>query len=233
MAIPPMGADGRRQTINSDLDENETIWHFRSAWNVAALNCLDAEYQPVLDGYGAFLRQNARKLTATNNALDQQFRREHGTRNAAVQAREALMTQVYNYFALPPTRPALCTTALAIANEYQATPPEDIAVFATAGLQRFETVFDQFFREYENYMVASADWDLKYGARYGSSQPGYVAVHGAAVPTIATALPDSNAAVVGEVLDPQTGARIPLLSPAEDAVSTPIVQPVPEGQNQQ
>src|SRR5690606_35177728 len=109
------------------------------------------------DAYGTFLKQHARKLTATNNALDEQFRRAQGSRNAAVKAREALMTQVYNYFALPPTRPELCATALAIASEYQASPPQDIAVFAVSGLQRFESVFDRFYREYEQYQVASAE----------------------------------------------------------------------------
>jgi hypothetical protein len=232
MTIPPLGVDGRRMTVNSNLNENESIWHFRSAWNVAALNCLGAEHQPILDAYGSFLKQHARKLTATNTALDQQFRRAHGSRNQAVRAREALMTQVYNYFALPPTRPALCATALAIAGEYQATPPEDIAAFATSGLQRFEGVFEQFFREYDQYRVASAEWDLKYGARYGSSQPGYVAVHGASGPTVATTLTASGTGVVGEVLDPETGARIPLLAPAQGTVSTPIVQPVPDNAEQ-
>jgi hypothetical protein len=57
-------------------------------WNVAALNCLDAEHQPILDGYGAFLRKYQRKLPATNTAIDAQFRREHGSRNEAIKARE-------------------------------------------------------------------------------------------------------------------------------------------------
>jgi hypothetical protein len=232
MAIPLQGPDGKRQTVNSNLNEDETLWHLRSAWNVAALNCLEPEYQPILDGYGAFLKQNARKLTATNTALDQQYRREYKNRSEATKAREALMTQVYNYFAFPPTRPGLCATGLAVANEYQATPPEDLAAFATSGLQRFESVFAQFFEEYEQYQLASAQWDMKYGARYGASQPGYVAVHGVAGPTIATTLPASNTGVVGQVLDPETGARIPLLAPAENTVSTPIVQPVPQAQDQ-
>jgi hypothetical protein len=229
MALPLTGPDGTRQTVNSNLSADETLWHFRSAWNVAALNCLEPEYQPILDGYGAFLKQNSRKLTAVNKAIDAEYRRHHKTSSDATKAREAIMTQVYNYFALPPTRSGLCVTGLAIANEYQASPPEDLAAFAGAGLQRFEAVFAQFFQEYEQYQVASAQWDLKYGARYGASQPGYVAVHGAMGPALATALPASNTGVVGQVLDPETGARIPLLAPIEGAISTPIVQPVLQG----
>jgi hypothetical protein len=141
------------------------------------------------------------------------------------------MTQVYNYFALPPTRANYCNVALGIANEYLAAKPDDLAAFASSGLQRFEAVFEQFFREYEQYRVASTDWDLKYGLRYGASQPGYVAVHGAGGPTIATTLTSaSSAELVGQVLDPDTGARIPLIAVPEDTVSTPIVQPVADAQ---
>jgi len=229
MAIPLTGPDGKRQTVNSDLTADETLWHFRSAWNVAALNCLGPEYQPILDGYGAFLKQNSRKLTAVNKAIDQEYRRQHKTSSEAVKAREAIVTQVYNYFALPATRPGLCATGLAVANEYLAGQPTDLTAFAEAGLQRFEGVFSQFFQEYEQYQVASAEWDMKYGARYGASQPGYVAVHGATGPVLATALPSSGSDVVGQVLDPDTGARIPLLAPIEGTISTPIVQPLPQG----
>lgn len=232
MTIPPVGADGRHMTVNANLNENETIWHFRSAWNVAALNCLGATYQPVLEAYGSYLKQHARKLTATNNAIDLQYRRAHGSQNAGLKAREALMTSVYNYFASPPTLQGLCATALEVSTEYQTTPPQDIAAFSTAGLQRFEGVFQRFFNEFEQYRVASAEWDMKYGARYGASQPGYVAVHGVTGTALASTLLDTNNSPVGEVLDPNSGARIPLVAPADNTISTPIVQPVPTGASQ-
>ena len=59
-------------------------------------------------------------------------------------------------------------------------------MLATSALARFEGVFANFFREYEQYRVNSAAWDARYGARYGSSQPGFVAVHGVSGPTVAT-----------------------------------------------
>ena len=49
MSIPRLGADGVRQTVNSGLSADERAWNFRAAWNVAALNCLAPEYQPILD----------------------------------------------------------------------------------------------------------------------------------------------------------------------------------------
>jgi len=38
-----------RDTVNAHLNPLEAVWNFRAAWNVAALNCLDARYQPILD----------------------------------------------------------------------------------------------------------------------------------------------------------------------------------------
>jgi hypothetical protein len=229
MDIPLAGADGVRQTINAGLNPEETLWHFRSGWNVAALNCLDAEHQPILDGYGAFLRQNQRKLTATNTALDAQFRREYPSRNEAVKARETFMTQVYNYFALPPARADFCNVVLGIANEYLAMPPEDVGQFAAARLPMIDAVFERFFRAYEQYRIDSAAWDAKYGAQYGASQPGYVAVHSLGAPGVGASLTASaEPEPAGEVVDPDTGARIPIIPVPETSVATPVVQPVQE-----
>jgi hypothetical protein len=230
MEVPPVGPDGVRRTINTGLDPDQTLWHFRSGWNVAALNCLDAGQEPILEGYGAFLRNYQRKLSATNTAIDAKFRREHGNgRNVAVKAREAFMTQVYNYFALPPARADFCNLVNAIAVEYLAAPPEDANQFAAASLARIEAVFDQFFRGYEQYRVDSAAWDVRYGAQYGASQPGYVAVHSLTAPGVGASLTAaSQPALAGEVLDPDSGALIPVIPVDEGSVSTPVVQPVAE-----
>ena len=231
MDIPPVGAGGMRQTVNAGLSEDETLWHFRSGWNVAALNCLDAEHQPILDGYGAFLKKFQRKLTATNTAIDAQFRRENSSRNDAIKAREAFMTQVYNYFAMPPARADFCNVMLGIANEYITAPPEDANLFAAYGLSRIEAVFERFFRAYEQYRVDSSAWDARYGVQYGASQPGYVAVHALGSPGVGASLSDSTAPEpAGEVLDPDTGARIPVIPVPETTVQTPVVQPVQEQQ---
>ena len=229
MYVPPEGLDGERITINSNLGEDDTLWQFRSAWNVAALNCSAPQYQPITDAYGAFLKRSDRALDAANAAIDRRFREEHGSRSAAIRAREAYMTQVYNYFALPPARSSFCTAALEMATEALASPPEDPQVFAATNLQRFEAVFDQFFDEYEQYRAAAGEWDAQYGAQYGASQPGYVAVHGTPGAQLAETL--ANSGVVqptGEVVDGTTGARIPLSSGPEEGFATPVVQPIPQ-----
>ncbi|MEO6389356.1 MAG: hypothetical protein ABIT16_02495, partial [Croceibacterium sp.] len=99
---------------------------------------------------------------------------------------------------------------------------------SASGLQRFEAVFTQFFNEYDQYRIDSAQWDMRYGERYGASQPGYVAVHSLGSPIVASTL--AGPTTVGEVVDPDTGARIPIINVPESTLSTPIVQPVPEGQ---
>jgi hypothetical protein len=225
MTIPPLGPDGVRMTVNKKLTADETLWHMRSAWNVAALNCLGPAYEPILEGYRSFLKKYARKLSATNTALDKRYQTQLGARATGVKARELRMTQVYNYFALPPARTDFCNTALSIANEYLAAPPSDPEPFAAAALPRLDAAFERFFTEYDQYRTASADWDARYGARYGSSQPGYVAVHSLSGPRIApsAALP----AAAGTVIDPATGAQIPVIPVSADTVATPIVQPVP------
>ncbi len=123
--------------------------------------------------------------------------------------------------------------ALQASNEFLATPPADLKAFAAIQLERFETAFEGFFRAYEQYRIDSAAWDAKWGAQYGASQPGYVAVHGASGPTIATTLTDTGAPVLaGEVIDPETGAHIPVIAAPEDTVSTPVVQPVQQSGQQ-
>ena len=231
MPTPPLGLGGSHVTVNSNLDEDATLWHFRSAWNVAALNCLDPSQAPILDAYGKFLKDHAKALSRTNTAIEQAFREEHGSRSNAIKAREAYMTQVYNYFALPPARGNFCNVALQVANEYLLTPPEDPKPFAAANLARIEQVFQDFFRDYEQYRVESAAWDAKYGARYGASQPGYVALHGTYGQSVASSLTDTTTTqAVGGVVDPQTGAQIPVIVVPETTVSTPVVQPVPGGE---
>ena len=139
------------------------------------------------------------------------------------------MTQVYNYFALPPARGDLCNVVLAVANDFALTKPTDPKQFAAANLPRIEGVYQEFFRQYEQYRMDSASWDTRYGSRYGASQPGYVAVYGSGGPSVGASLVNLNApAPAGEVLDPESGARIPIIPAPEETVTTPVVQPVPD-----
>lgn len=229
--LPARDGDGRWITVNSALDDLQTVWNFRAGWNVAALNCTQPEDHQITPAYGAFLIRFQRQLASINTSLDQRYRRAEGSTRAATRAREAAMTQTYNYFAQPAARSGFCAAARAIAAQWHASPPAvaDLHGFARAGLSMLEEAFLQFFDQYAQYQVLSAEWDRQYGAQYGASQPGYVAVYGVEAGGVAASL------IAGEVpapsgtaaIDPLTGLAVPVIPAGEGQVSTPIVQPLP------
>lgn len=161
MTIPLVGADGVRQTVNANLTPAQTTWNLRSALNVAALNCLKPQYAGILPAYKSFLETHARKLSATNRTLQSEFRQKYGPTYRDVQ--DAYMTQVYNYFALPPALDDFCTMSLAVATEMPKTSKEDIDLYASTALPRIESVFEDFFRAYEQYRVNLTAWNAQYG----------------------------------------------------------------------
>ncbi|MCV0382457.1 MAG: hypothetical protein K5799_03245 [Erythrobacter sp.] len=234
MEIPRTGPMGVRQTVNVGLSDDEKVWHFRSAWNVAALNCLSPQYQPILEGYSAYIKDHARDLKRVNDRIDGVYRENFNVRREAIMARELKMTSVYNFFALPPARAGMCQTALDISNRALATTEMDPSAFALANFPLFEQPFENFFTQYETYERESAAWDARYGARYGASQPGYVAVQQArntAAPMVGVNDPATTLAyptgTTTTVVDTETGAPIPVVPVQEGVESRPVVQPIP------
>lgn len=235
MDVPQLGPDGRRITVLSNPSPDERTWYFRSAWNVAALNCTGPAYQPILDGYGSYIKTHDRALRQVNNRIDATYRKDYAVARDAIKAREKTMTTVYNYFALPPARASFCQAALTIANQALTTAKYDPAVFASSNFDALVTPFDAFFTAYEQYQRDSAAWDAQYGPRYGASQPGYVAVQAAArraalIPQAGVSDPTQTTAAkvveTGVVVDQTTGAEIPVIPVTQGQTSVPVVQPV-------
>lgn len=164
--IPARDTAGIRQTINAGLNSTETLWNLRSAWNVAALNCLSSQYAPITDGYRAFLETNEGALAAANSNLDEQFRVNFGGNYK--RTRDSHTTRLYNYFALPPARLYFCDAVLGTAQRYGAAPPADIDSFAAAELAQIEQAFDRFYGEFEQYQVDRVEWQNVYGPEYGA-----------------------------------------------------------------
>ena len=221
MEVPRRGPDGRRVTVNNDLSDDQLVWNLRSAWNVAALNCLAPEYDPILQGYRAFLTQNVQSLKAVNDRLEKSYTSRFKVRRAAMVARDGYTTRVYNFFAEPPARAGFCRAALDMANRALAAPPTDLVAFARANFDGLLVPFDQFFTEYEAYQQASAEWDAKWGTLYGASQPGWVAVQQAR----ASGMP-VPVAPAQTVIDPVTGLPVPVIPVNEGVVSQPVVEPL-------
>jgi hypothetical protein len=228
MKIPPRGPDGKRFTVNSNLSDDQLVWHLRSAWNVAALNCLAPEYEPVLQGYRAFLTNNTRTLKAVNDRIEKTYNDRFRVRRDAVVARDGDSTRVYNFFANPAARSGFCLAALDVANRYLAAPKTLPLPFAQANFATVLVPHEDFFDQYEAYQRASAQWDEKYGERYGASQPGWVAVqqaraNGEEIPTVLTL---AASATTQTVIDPETGSAVPVIPVQEGFVSQPVVEPL-------
>ncbi len=160
LAVPPRDAFGLRQTVNARISPAQTAWNLRAAYNVAALNCLQPQHAQIVEGYRAFLKAHAKQLTAINRRVDKEFREKHGTR--FIPPREAYMTQVYNYFALPPTLPAFCDASLAMSLEAQTVKSADLEAFATRTLPSLDRVFEEFYLSYEQYQTDLAAWRARY-----------------------------------------------------------------------
>jgi hypothetical protein len=221
MVDPGLDTFGIRQTVNANLTPAQKTWNLRSALNVAALNCLEPQYLAITDNYKAFLKTHLKGLAATNRALDAEFRAKFGPTYR--DSRDVYMTQVYNYFALPPTLPRFCQAALGVSNDLMLVAPADLDTFAAAALPRLEVVFEDFFKAFEQYRIDVAQWDAQYGAQYGTTSAGYANPLAPQVPVVRppvtltmpvpTAIPPSTAA--------PTGAAIVLPTPTPSATATP------------
>ncbi|WP_073977200.1 hypothetical protein, partial [Erythrobacter donghaensis] len=222
MTMPAKGPDGRRITVNSNLSNDQLVWNLRSAWNVAALNCLAPEYEPILEGYRAFLTRNVRALKAVNDRIEKTYTSRIKVKRDAIIARDGYTTQVYNFFAEPAARSGFCRAALEMANRALITPPTDPLAFAQANFDGLLVPFEQFFDDYEAYQRASAEWDAKWGTMFGASQPGWVAVqqHRAGL------APESGPGAAQTVIDPETGLQVPVIPVTEGVTSQPVVQPI-------
>lgn len=161
LAIPPADATGLRQSVNRGISPTQTVWNLRSALNVAALNCNGPAHIEILPRYKAFLKTNAKVLTATNKKVDAEFKARYGPKFTA--PREQYMTSVYNHFALPPAMPEFCNAALAVSGEALTVKPAELEAFANRSLPSLEVVYDDFYRRYEKYRADLAAWEARYG----------------------------------------------------------------------
>lgn len=160
--IPAKDAYGLRQTVNSRISRAQTTWNMRSAFNVAALNCVGAGYAPILDSYKRYLKTHEKPLLSTYKEVDKEWRGRHGAN--FVRERESYSTKVYNYFALPPVLPRFCGEMMSVAAEAGTVQPKDLDGFSARSLSRIESVFEQFYQDFEQYQVKAAAWDALYSA---------------------------------------------------------------------
>ena len=177
--IPPLGAvtnmyippadevSGQRLTPNSNISEVATIWHFRSAFNVAALNCVPPTYASVNDFYSAFLTRMKQPLMRVNLALDAEFlaRYPGAGRTGAMRIRDTASTDIYNYFSLPPVTPQFCALMLEKGPAAAALTEDQLYAFSKQTLDEIDAIYIKFYEDYEDYQRRLAEWEALYGNR--------------------------------------------------------------------
>lgn len=162
MAVPALRADGLRDTPMRDIDDNEKLWYFRAAFNVAALNCQGPQHFRIADDYNLFLKTHKRELDRINKVVEEKYRKRYGTGYARI--RDTENTQVYNFFAFPPVKYDFCDAALVLGQEAAALPSKDLVTFSVRALPQLEGVFDRFYASYESYQTDLQKWIALYGS---------------------------------------------------------------------
>lgn len=123
--------------INRGIGPGETIWHMRSALNVAALSCRDKSQNQIATNYNQMLRRHRAILANAYTEEQAQFRTKYGSDWQRRQDRHA--TSVYNFFANPIAARQFCEAAMTISarvNDLDAAQFKEYSRTALAQLER-------------------------------------------------------------------------------------------------
>ena len=161
MRIPLVGVDGVRATPNRFLSPDEQIWHFRSALNVAALNCQGPVWGQIALEYNKFIQVHKKQLSKTSKTVDREYVKRYPGQNG-LRVRDTKLTDLYNYFALPPVRAEYCDAALRKLTEVNLLATDALPGYAMGGLTEIDGIFIRFFDAYAQYERDLADWNMKY-----------------------------------------------------------------------
>ncbi|WP_420606220.1 hypothetical protein [Novosphingopyxis sp.] len=162
MYIPPKGVDDVRLTPNRGLESDETVWNFRSAFNVAALNCLQPKYLRFADDYKNYLDAHRTMLNQVNLRLDTTYRSRYPAGDPK-RIRDTSSTDLYNYFSLPPVTSGFCDLMLDLGPQAALVPPEELPAFSARALGLIDDLFIEFYDNYAEYQRRLAAWEELYG----------------------------------------------------------------------
>ena len=162
MKVPPLGTDGVRTTPNRSLTREENIWHLRSGLNVAALNCQGPVWGEIAQNYNRFLQVHKSRLAQSNKSVDSEYVKRFPGQNG-LRVRDTRMTDLYNYFALPPVRAEFCDKSLAKSREIVNLPSTALPEYSFGALADLDAVFINFFNAFVQYKVDIVEWNARYG----------------------------------------------------------------------
>lgn len=164
MKVPMIGADGVRITPNRSLSREEHIWHLRSGLNVAALNCQGPVWGEIAQNYNRYLQVHKGRLAQSNKVVDSEYVKRFPGQNG-LRVRDTRMTDLYNYFALPPVRAEFCDKSLAKSREIVALPSTALPEYSFGALADLDAVFINFFNAFEKYKVDIVEWNARYAPK--------------------------------------------------------------------
>lgn len=163
LTIPSLDIDGTRSSPNKGLGPEETLWHLRSSYNVAALTCQGPVWGRIASDYNAFLQKHDNRLRIANRAIEALYQNDNSGR-AGRRARDTHITSLYNYFSLPPVKSRFCNEMLIYSSELSTIDSADLRLYAQVKLPEIDTIFTDFYDDYEAYQIALADWQAQYGS---------------------------------------------------------------------
>ena len=100
-------------------------------------------------------------MSKTSKAVDREYVKRYPKQNG-LRIRDTKLTDLYNYFALPPVRAQYCDMSLRKLTEANQVPKEALAEYAIGGLIDIDTLFVNFYDAYVKYQGDLADWNMKY-----------------------------------------------------------------------
>jgi hypothetical protein len=162
--LPTYGVDGVRITPNRGLSRDEAIWNFRSAINVAALNCQGPVWGVIAQNYNKMIVTHKVRLAQSNTTVDAEYRKRFPGQNA-LRVRDSRSTELYNFFALPPVREEFCNTALRKSEEALTVPTTAFPEYAIGALGDVDGIFLRFYDAYAQYERDLAAWNMTYGPK--------------------------------------------------------------------
>lgn len=143
-------------TPNVNLSPEQSLWQYRIAMNVAALNCRGPEEDALVANYTRFLNVHKTAIARAERWVIQDQARQNG--NNGISARDALSTRLFNYFATPPVHEGFCRAATSSMALVTQEPADNILPFAIMHLTLVDQPFVDFYAAFDQYKVDYARW---------------------------------------------------------------------------
>ncbi|MET4896882.1 hypothetical protein RN629_06845 [Sphingomonadaceae bacterium jetA1] len=152
MRIPALLPDGNYATPNRALTSAATIWHLRSALNVAALACRGADEGLIVTRYNTMLTTQKTALAAAEKRYSAEYQAQGGDWRDRY---DDAMTRLYNFFSITPARKGFCAAADQVLADISAAPAQGFETVAAQRLDQLDAPFIAFFRAYDAWRAGT------------------------------------------------------------------------------